>query len=301
MALVNRTFRYASLHPVLSRRELFMYTSPVQRLRVDDRRRRFEDFKKALREPRRKRLCLKFRGTSRADIGRAFGSDGGWPPSVVSLHLDSLCCVSDSFLDAITGSCVSLEELRLENIGQLYVVDKPRRPLLALRSVRFDRVGVSDACFNVLMACAPNVTDVGIENCQTYDWLDPVDAAVAGISNAGLSDANIVGYLQSIAAHTVDSLRLNQCCHVFGEIRPRALRLKSLLLSQDKPYLNTCRIIDYEKLESALALQVRFCVQAINNIINYYFDCLYVIQYRHLIFPFISAFFNINFKNVIIM
>jgi len=262
MALVNRTFRDASLHPALSRRELFVYTAPVQRLRVEDRRRRFQDFKKALREPLRKRLCLKFRGTNRADIGRAFGDSGGWPPSIVSLHLDSLCWVSDSFLDAITGCCVSLEELRLENIGRLCVSDKPRRPMLALRSVRFDRVGVSDACFNVLMACAPNVTDVGIDNCQTYDWLDPVDAAVAGISNAGLSDANIVGYLQSTAAGTVDSLRLNQCCHVFGEMRPQALRLKSLLLSHDKPYLNTRRMIDYEKLESALALQVRFFARA---------------------------------------
>ncbi|CAI6360963.1 unnamed protein product [Macrosiphum euphorbiae] len=256
MALVNRTFRDASLHPALSRRELFVYTAPVQRLRVDDRRRRFQDFKKALREPRRKRLCLKFRGTNRADIGRAFGDCGGWPPSIVSLHLDSLCWVSDLFLDAITGCCVSLEELRLENIGRLCFSDKPRRPMLALRSVRFDRVAVSDACFNVLMACAPNVKDVGIDNCQTYDWLDPAEAAVAGISNAGLSDANIVGYLQSTAAGTVDSLRLNQCCHVFGEIRPQALRLKSLLLSHDKPYLNTRRMIDYEKLESALALQV---------------------------------------------
>jgi hypothetical protein len=256
MALVNRTFRYASLHPALSQRELFVYTAPVQRLRVDDRRRRFEDFKKALREPRRKRLCLKFCGTNRADIGRVFGGGAGWPPSVVSLHLDGQSCLADSFLDAITGCCVGLQELRLENIGRLCVADKPRRPMLALRSVRLHRVGVSDGCFDVLMGCAPNAADVGIDNCQTYEWLDPVDAAFARISNAGLSDAKIVGYLQGTAARTVDSLRLKQCCHVFGAIRSRVLRLKSLLLSQDKPYLYTCRTIDYEQLGSALALQV---------------------------------------------
>ncbi|XP_022165680.1 uncharacterized protein LOC111030474 [Myzus persicae] len=267
VALVNKTFRYASLHPVLLRRELFVYTAPVQRLRVDDRRRRFKDFKTtALREPWRKLICLKFHGSNRSDFGKAFGNVGGWPPSVVSLHLDSLNWLADSFLDAITGSCVRLEELRLENIGRLCFADKPRRPMLVLRSVRFDKVGVSDECFNVLMACAPNVTDVGINNCQTYDWLDPVHAAVAGISNVGLSDSNIIGYLQSTAAGTVDSLRLNLCCHIFGEIRSRSLRLKSLLLSQNKPYLNTRRMINYEKLESALALQVSLQWLEINHL-----------------------------------
>ncbi|XP_050059168.1 uncharacterized protein LOC114126843 isoform X2 [Aphis gossypii] len=256
MALVNRTFRYASLHPALSRREQFVYTAPVHRLRADDRRRRFEDFKKSLREPRRKRLCLKFAGTNRADIGRVFGAGAGWPPSVVSLHLDGQSRLSDSFLDAITDRCAALEELRLENIGRLCVAVKPRRPMLALRTVRLHRVGVSDGCFDVLMGCAPNASDVCIDNCQTYEWLDPADAAAAGISNAGLSDAHIVGYLQGAAAGTLDSLRLNQCCHVFGAVRSRVLRLKSLLLSQDKPYLNTCRPIDYDRLELALALQV---------------------------------------------
>ncbi|XP_025192219.1 uncharacterized protein LOC112592404 [Melanaphis sacchari] len=267
MALVNRTFRYASLHPALSQQELFVYTAPVQRLRVDDRRRRFEDFKKALREPRRKRLCLKFCGTNRADIGRIFNSGAGWPSSVVSLHLDNQSCLTDSFLDAITNCCDGLEELRLENIGRMCLADKPRRPMLALRSVRLHCVGVSDRCFNVLMSCAPNVADVCIDDCQTYEWLDHANATIDnGISNAGLSDANIVGYLQGTAASTVDSLQLYQCCHVFGAMRSQVLRLKSLLLSQDKPYLSTCRTIDYDKLESALALQVSLQWLEINHL-----------------------------------
>lgn len=254
MAMVNRTFRYASLDPALTRQELFVYTA------ADGGRRRFEDFKRALCQ--RKRLCLKFTGTNRRVLMTMGPGCIGWLAGpvgrhLVSLHLDRMCWLRDSFLDAITKCCAGLEELRLENIGQLCVAaDRSRRPMLALRTVRLNRVGVSDACFNRLMACAPNVSAVGIENCQTYDWLDSADATAAGISNVGLSDANIVRYLDTVAG-TVHSLRLDQCCHVFGSMRRSpALRLKSLLLNQDKPYLNTSRAIDFDRLASALALQV---------------------------------------------
>lgn len=257
VAMVNKAFYYASYHPAFSRKEFLTYQTSGVDLK------KFTDFKKMLKKSRRKLFCLKFVDFIFIDDLTIFTNLGN---HIISLHFNNLKCLNDSFLDAISQCCRNLEKLELVRLQDLSITDKNRAPIYKLCSITLDDVQMSDREFNPILKFAPNLKDLSIVNCningssQVLKRFYPqrTDSATSNEylfnkynSNYIFSDINIIYHLNNSVQ--LNSLRLNQCCHVFYQIQS-IQQLKSLVLDLKNTYTNQSSEIENFKILSQCIL-----------------------------------------------
>lgn len=230
MTTMNKTWYFASLHPMLLRKEFFVYNE----LR-DDSSYKYENFKNALINTERKFLQLKLQNLTFDHVKylTIFENCGD---RISTLCLDGLSSFTDSYLKAISSYCQNLEKLNLFNI-HTFSIDNPCKPIPKLRSVTFDVVSnMSDKVFNFIIQCAPNLEHLNFIDCQIITWpqiirrfyTNEFDSTLMSYnSDAVFTDLNILNNLKN--AKRIKGLKLQNCFHMFYKL-PEHIKLNSLLV-----------------------------------------------------------------------
>lgn len=232
MRLVNYAFYYASIN--LMKKEIIEYhdipicvqeDTKFMCLHSDDEeynddcyQNKFNNFKKLLFNSKRQYFNLKFiglRSQNMADV-TIFESLGS---RLISLHLVDLYCLTNEFVNSITSCCDNLKILKFEKINSTSIGEESRKPLLNLKSLSFKNCYISENQMNLLMLCAPNLTDFGIIYSRS--------TRTSNNSYLGFSSEVILNYLQNTTI--IDSLNLTRF-KLFVDL-PEHIQLKSLVLT----------------------------------------------------------------------
>lgn len=256
MALVNKTFYYASLHPQFLKNETFI-CNPLLFFDTEKKKSLIE-FKQIIIRSKRELIHLKLFEPIDHTIFESIGY------KIISLHLEYFDAkLTDTFVNTIIRCCINLKSLVLKNTVITWISIKPNKPLLKLYSITFDDVDMTDKKFNELMAYAPNLQDLGIKNCKILDWPQAIRRFYKNYNNPEIitdfnsdvvfTDVNIVNYLKT--TKSINTLRLHQICHIFLQL-PQHIQLKSLLLDgTNSMQYGTGKRFDLEKLKLILEEQ----------------------------------------------
>ncbi|XP_015366564.1 PREDICTED: uncharacterized protein LOC107163604 [Diuraphis noxia] len=250
LARVNKVFYYASSHPLFARKEILIYQPSVDNLNV------FNNFKDMLWKSKRKLLCLKFVNLTFTDDLTIFTNLGN---HIISLHLNNLNLLSDSYLDAIAQCCSNLEELELTSLLYVYLTDRDRTPIPKLCYIALDCVLLCDRDFNQIVKFAPNLKHLSIFNCRItgcnliiqrfYRHSINIDNSLTKYNSIDIfSETNVVYHLNNFVR--LNCLSLNEGSSIMYLTHSIHLGLKSLTL--DLIDTITSRSIDYDKLNLVL-------------------------------------------------
>lgn len=228
LAKMNKTWYYSSLHPILLRKEFFVYNE-----QCDDQSNKYENFKNALIKTERKLLQLKLQKLTFDHVKylTIFENCGD---RISTLNLDGLSSFTDAYIGAIASYCQNLEKLKLLNIHQ-FAIDIPCLPIPKLRSISFNRIkNMSDKEFNLIIQCAPNLEHLNFTECQILMrpqiirryYLDGFDdTLMAYNSDDVFTDVNVLNYLKT--AKRIKGLKLQNCYNIFYKL-PENIKLNSL-------------------------------------------------------------------------
>lgn len=230
LAIMNKTWYYAYLHPILLRKEFFVYNE-----QCDDPPNKYEIFKNALMKTERKLLQLKLQKLTFDHVKylTIFENCGD---RISTLYLDGLSSFTDSYIGAIASYCKNLEKLKLLNIRQ-FSIDMPCTPIPKLRSISFNRVNnMSDKEFNLIIQCAPNLEHLNFIECQILTrpriirryYRDGFDGTLMVYNSDDVfTDINILNYFKT--AKRIKGLKLQNCYHIFYKL-PEHIKLNSLFV-----------------------------------------------------------------------
>jgi len=234
MALINTAWNHASLHPVLLKSEILIYSEENQKFNFSLLN--YDDFKQTLLKSKREFINLKLCGlkTSHLNDISIFFNLG---MHIKSLYLSDLRILTDHFLDSITSYCYNLKSLSFQKIAELSFSDISRTPLFHLNSIHFNNMTLNDKNFNIIIKCAPNLNDLSFKLCPILNGLENIalfypnyrnnEISTNFNSNYVFTDVNIVQYLKT--AKHINSLQLEQCSHIFFKL-PKHIKLKCLIL-----------------------------------------------------------------------
>lgn len=200
MRLLNKSWYYASLHPILLYDDIFVYNNFdlfelfadvyfsgsddsedfkryifkkiyngviylknifTGRLKHSDVPEKYIQFERVLLASKRPLFQLKLHDTFiRSGLFEKLGD------RIVSLNL-TLDNFSDSALDLITNNCENLQSLQLMEIHKFLIDFKPvRKPLLKMQRLSMESCSLSDKGFNILVQLAPHLMDITICYCN---------------------------------------------------------------------------------------------------------------------------------------
>lgn len=234
-ALVNTVWNYATLRPVFTKNEQFVFkaktnddTSSTTQL--------YNTFVQTLSKTKRDLINLNLEMNGLSENLNEVSLFTNLGARIKSLELKNLSTLSDLSLDSITTSCCNLESLNLSLID-LSITDKSRLPLLRLKQIYFFGVTMSDKTFNILMKYLPNITNIGFCGCPVVMWHQTINrfyplSEYRGISTNFNSDhvftiVNIIHYLST--AKNINILKLDQCPHILLKL-PKDIKLNYLSL-----------------------------------------------------------------------
>lgn len=255
IALVNKTFYYASLHPQFLKNEK-LTCKPLFFVEHDPVIDYINDFKQILIRTKRELINLKI--VAEPIDHTIFESVGH---KIISLCLEHFGTkLTDTFVDTIIRCCINLKSLELKDTVIKWISIKPNKPLLKLFSIKFDEVDMSDKNFNELMAYAPNLQDLSFTNCKILVWPQAIRRFYKNYNNFEIltnfnsddvfTDVNIINYLKTTKC--IKTLRLQQICHIFLEL-PKHIQLNSLILDcANSMYFAKEKPIDLDKLKLIL-------------------------------------------------
>ncbi|XP_025422356.1 uncharacterized protein LOC112692050 isoform X2 [Sipha flava] len=260
MALVNTKWYYASIHPEFARNEVFGYNENAEKLDLtlgDDGLPSdlpiFNEFKSMLLNSKRKFFNLTFDGS--LYVYRVFPIFKNLADYIVSVHINNLARHTDMLLDAILD-CDKLEQLEFKGVGDLTYGNTTRQQILSLKRIYFEGANLTDFCFNNIMRCAPNLEELGFENCNILIWHQAIRRFYPNYKDSKkkqtfnsldiFSYVNIVNYLET--AKNIKTLRLGNNYHIFLNL-PIHIKLVSLELN----FKNLCFTRDYAKVGDKLS------------------------------------------------
>lgn len=253
MRLVNKTWYYASLHPILLYDEEFVYNYALLDSFLGDHSKdycidivktmgepglpkNYKKFERVLLDSKRTLLNLKLNDMFiRSVLFEKLGD------RIVSLNL-ILNFFLDSYLDSITNNCENLQTLQLQKIREFIIDFKlSRKPLLKMRSLSINNCFLSDKDFNILVQCVPNLTDISID-CDdiyilksfkdikkyypNYPKYKTGEISIRFNSNDVFTNVNIINFLNS--TNGIVNLKLSEP-FIFSKL-PKHIKLKSLIL-----------------------------------------------------------------------
>ncbi|XP_050424086.1 uncharacterized protein LOC126835492 isoform X2 [Adelges cooleyi] len=289
MALVNKTWYYASLHPSLLKKELLTYYEKTTEVKGQPTHsfttHELELFINMVLQTRRRLLNLKFCSLICLKDLSIFEQLGD---NIVSLYLWDLYCLTDDLLDAVV-KCRNLETLELKNISSISITVKSREPLLKLKRLDFNQVNPSDREFNQIILCAPNLKDIGFSDCILIEWIQAIQRFYPNYRNNEITEEynsddiftpkNIVKHLKNLKHLNI--LRLNQCCDRFLQLL-NILTLESLTLD-----LVSIASSNYSYLEKSIATHI--------SLIS-----LEVINWPYALLPAITKLYNLKHLKLIL-
>lgn len=265
MALVNKTFYNASLHPSYLKHEVFVYNhDSVPPIQFEKRRctlsynQRIENtgdlngFVKMIRKTKRKVINLKFNNVQDLHgVLPRFRRKGG---DVKCLYLENTKFLSDLFLVNITKYCSNLEMLGLSYINVYSSTGLPVKPLPTFKSIHMTLNDMPELSFSALLKCAPYLDTIVLKQNM---FMTVYDSTVVNI--------NIMNYFQS--AKHMTSLSLNGEPQVFLDL-PDHIKLLYLKLECFKlKYYNPVEYASsYQQLKISLTKQTSLEELIISNV-----------------------------------
>lgn len=255
-ALLNTKWYHASLHPLLIKKDWFIY-DPTNVGDVEEFIKCLNDFKQLLIKSKRTFFNLKLYFIHDISDPTIFEGLGN---RVLSLHLINLTYFDDCFLDFVTDGCNILESLTIEKTKIMILNYKPRKLLLNLRILTLKNVYLSDKNFNIIMQCCPNLENIGLKQCNILEWVPVLKKFYSDWENCQVFNSEDVFSYHSVVnclntTKNLNNLRL-QNCKIFTYL-PTHIKLKNLTLKSTRPmYFGQEKLIDLEKLALALGKHV---------------------------------------------
>lgn len=236
LAMMNKTWYYASLHPIVLRKEFLVYNEPSDdSSNKNENLHKLEDFQDALMKTERRLLQLKLKELT-FDNDKYLTIFVNCGDRISTLYLDKLSSFTDAYLDAIAKYCKNLENLKLFNIHQ-FSIDEPCKPIPTLRSITFNKINnMSDRDFNLIIQGAPNLEHLIFKDCEILTrpriirryYLGEFDSSYKPYnSNYVFTDINIINYFKT--AKNLKGLKLQNCYHIFYKL-PEDIKLNYLLV-----------------------------------------------------------------------